>query len=1127
VTKSIVSFVFLLLLLATTPLVAQRAGDVVPGEIIIQMRPAAETSDILSEFSAAGLKSERLLSRRMNIWLISYDTKKANGDDLLFALRSHPLVSIVQYNHVMDLRDDKNYSERNPEAIENLTLDSRGTTPNDPRFNEQWALNNTGQSGGTPDADIDAPEAWDLAKGGLTALGDTIVVAVIDGGAQISHPDLNFWVNRFEIPNNSIDDDLNGYVDDYLGWNAYSNNGTPDGDSHGTHVSGIVAARGNNGAGVSGVNWNTKVMIISGSSSSEATVVAAYAFALEHRATYNETNGAKGAFVVATNSSFGVDYGQPANYPIWCAMYDSLGKYGILSCGATANLGINVDVQGDIPTACPSNWLVSVTNTTSSDARNSGAGYGLTTIDLGAPGSSILSTDQTNTYTSKTGTSMATPTVAGAIALMISGANANLIQAYKTNPGPTALLFKQYLLEATDPVAALQGQTVSGGRLNVFKALLAVGTPPDTVAPTAINNLAVVDPTSESVKLTWTAPLDTSRNGVVSYIVRKSNSPILTQTDFDNASPVAWSGTPQPSGGTENFVVGGLAPASTHYFAVRAQDTWGNTSVISNSPSGTTLQAPAIGLSTRNLVRTLTPGSSVLDSIMISNTTAYASTLSYTVELANNTFPQGSMFMSLVPVETENVPQLIKFADKENPTPRFGYTIDGMGGPDSAGYKWIDSYEPNGPVFEWEDISTTGTELTNWVASSTFGAKDEGYAQFSPGSTFKYYGQQYNTLYVGSNGFISVAPFTGSTFTNATMPGSPNPNGIMAAMWDDLDGTNGGKVYYKYYPGKTIIQYTNWQKYSASTSNLNFQIILFSSGKILYQYQTMTGTLNSATVGIENQTGTVGLTVAHNATYIANNLALQFQAEPDWITATSLSGMLYNGNSSAVKLNLSTVEIPLGNYSMDLVIRSNDPLKPVDTVKVSMINSVEVPVELVSFTGEFVNGSVKLNWITATETNNSGFEVERKSGNGIWEKAGFVPGAGTKTSQSVYSFSENKLVAGKYLYRLKQIDLDGTTAYSQEVEVDMGIPTEFTLDQNFPNPFNPNTIIRFALPVAGGVSLNIYNTLGEKVASLINKEMAAGYHEVSFNASELPSGLYLYELRSGDFSSVRKMLLMK
>jgi hypothetical protein len=237
--------------------------------------------------------------------------------------------------------------------------------------------------------------------------------------------------------------------------------------------------------------------------------------------------------------------------------------------------------------------------------------------------------------------------------------------------------------------------------------------------------------------------------------------------------------------------------------------------------------------------------------------------------------------------------------------------------------------------------------------------------------------------------------------------------------------------------------------------------------------------------------------------------------------------MLYNGNSSAVKLNLSTVEIPLGNYSMDLVIRSNDPLKPVDTVKVSMINSSEVPVELVSFTGEFVNGSVKLNWITATETNNSGFEVERKSVNRNWEKAGFVTGAGTKTSQSVYSFSEDKLVAGKYIYRLKQIDLDGSIAYSQEVEVDMGIPTEFTLDQNFPNPFNPNTIIRFALPVAGGVSLNIYNSLGEKVASLINKEMAAGYHEVSFNASELPSGLYLYELRSGNFSSVRKMLLMK
>lgn len=1106
---------------------AQRGGDLVPGEIIIQLKPATEASIVVPDFKSFDLKTERLLSRRMNIWLMSYNTQKANGDDVLFSLRTHPLVSIVQYNHFMDIRDDRNFAERNPDDYNLEEKEERSTMPNDPRFNEQYALNNTGQSGGTPDADIDAPEAWDYTTGGVTALGDTIVVAVIDGGAQLNHPDLDFWVNRFEIPNNNIDDDQNGYVDDYLGWNAYSNNGTPGGDSHGTHVSGIVAARGNNALGVAGVNWKTKVMIIAGSSSSEATVVAAYAFALEHRATYNETNGAKGAFVVSTNSSFGVDYGQPVNYPIWCAMYDSLGKYGILSCGATANLGINVDLQGDIPTACPSNWLVSVTNTTRTDTRNSGAGYGLTTIDLGAPGTSVLSTDQTSTYSTKTGTSMATPTVAGAIALMISAANPGLLQSYRNNPGATALLFKQYLLDATDPIPALQGQTVTGGRLNVFNAVLAVGTPPDTVPPTRIVDLAVSEPTSGSLKLTWTAPLDTSRNGVVSYLIKRSPSPIVTQTDFENATPVPFQGNPKPSGQPEAVVVSGLSYASTQYFAVNSQDNWGNTSLLSNPASGTTLQAPSLLVSTRNLIRTVQSGTSAVDSIIVTNSAPNPSTLSYSVEMINNTFPQGSLFISLLGVNKEDFNRIIKFADKNKPDSGFGFSIEGMGGPDSAGYKWIDSREPNGPVFNWEDISTTGTELTNWIQTGTYNAKDEGYAAVNLGFNFKYYGQTTSTVYAGSNGFVSFAAPTVNSFTNATIPNSTNPNGIMAPFWDDLDGTDGGQVFYKNSPDKTIIQYKNWKNYSSATSSLNFQVILFNSGKILFQYQNMTGTLNSSSVGIENQTGSVGLGAAYNSTFIENNLAVQFQAQPEWITATNLAGMLYNGNSSAVRLAMSAIGIPLGQYTMDLVIRSNDPLKPVDTVKVTMINSSEIPVELLSFAGSVSGGTVKLNWATATETNNFGFEVERNNGNGIWEKAGFVKGKGTTTERNDYSFTDEGIPAGKYQYRLKQMDNDGTASFSEVVNIDLTLPDKFALDQNYPNPFNPSTIIRFSLPVSEMVSLVVYNSSGEKVETLLNKQMEAGYHSLLFDASRLSSGIYLCELRAGKFVSVNKMLLVK
>jgi subtilisin family serine protease len=338
-----------------------------------------------------------------------------------------------------------------------------------------WAMENTGQLGGTVGADIKATLAWNITTGGLTSTGDTIIVAVIDGGFYLPHNDLSFWKNYAEIPGDTIDNDNNGYIDDYNGWNAYNDSPlNSSNNTHGTHVAGTVGAKGNNVIGVTGVNWNVKIMPVAGSSDVESVVVRAYNYVLKQRKIYNQTNGMSGAFVVSTNASFGKDYGQPANYPIWCAIYDSLGKQGILSAAATANLNINVDVQGDIPTTCPSDYLIAVTNTTRTDLKYSSAAYGVNSIDLGAPGTSIYSTYPTNSYSTSTGTSMASPHVAGAIALMISAASPQQIAEYKLKPDSMALVFKQMLLCGVDVKSDLTGKTVTGGRLNLYNAVLNV-----------------------------------------------------------------------------------------------------------------------------------------------------------------------------------------------------------------------------------------------------------------------------------------------------------------------------------------------------------------------------------------------------------------------------------------------------------------------------------------------------------------------------------------------------------------------------------------------------------------------------------------------------------------------------
>lgn len=426
------------------------------GEVIVKLKAKENPSLWLNKVELinqipTGLNIKQSVSKPFDIYLCTFNQDHWSEKELISALKASYLVEEAQVNHIIT-----------PRAV-----------PNDLLYTNQWQYNNTGQNGGTPGADIDIEDAWEHTTGGLTVDGDTIVVCVIDGGFEISHPDLapNMWVNHAEIAGNGIDDDSNGYVDDYRGWNAYNNsdNILPN-SSHGTPVAGIVGANGNDNLGVAGVNWNVKIMGISGGGN-EAQALAAYTYPYIARKKYNETNGNEGAFVVATNASWGVDYGQAANAPLWCAFYDSLGAVGILNAGATINGNVNVDVEGDLPTQCSSDYLISVTNMNNNDVKVNQAGYGATSIDMGAFGAGTYTVASGSSYNSFGGTSGATPHVAGTIALLYSAECSSFIDIAKQNPAGAALLIKDYIFSGLDANTSLVGITTQEGRLNVSSSM--------------------------------------------------------------------------------------------------------------------------------------------------------------------------------------------------------------------------------------------------------------------------------------------------------------------------------------------------------------------------------------------------------------------------------------------------------------------------------------------------------------------------------------------------------------------------------------------------------------------------------------------------------------------------------
>lgn len=383
----------------------------------------------------------------------------------------HPKGNIlsIEFNNSLSKKEEIKWLQQNPSiayyqpqvTIKNREVAPSGCNPNDPYYLSQYNMEI-----------MKFDEAWCYKNNGLSPSGDTLVVAIIDQGFNYNWRDLlpNVFINYHEIPDNGLDDDQNGYKDDYYGLSAkaFPESDNHPNDTHGTQVISVVGAKGNNALDISGTNQNIKMLLCS--AGTDAELLKCYYYFVEMKRNYLNSGGKKGAFIVSSNLSAGFDQSFPDDFPLICQVYDTLGNVGILNSVATINDDDQIDIVGDIPGLCPSDYTVVVTSTDRFDQKAQ-AGYSKINVDLGASGENITMIDgQGNIDDNSSGTSFASPHVAGAISLLYQYCS-QITELSKTNPPAAAKLLKHFILNCGDDLSSLKDYTLTGKRLNIIKSL--------------------------------------------------------------------------------------------------------------------------------------------------------------------------------------------------------------------------------------------------------------------------------------------------------------------------------------------------------------------------------------------------------------------------------------------------------------------------------------------------------------------------------------------------------------------------------------------------------------------------------------------------------------------------------
>lgn len=415
---------------------------------------------------------------------------------------------------------------------------------------------------------------------------------------------------------------------------------------------------------------------------------------------------------------------------------------------------------------------------------------------------------------------------------------------------------------------------------------------------------------------------------------------------------------------------------------------------------------------------------------------------------------------------------------------------------------------PSKPTYNWRDTTGSTSLIVNGVyapisAGTQQNARFDLIGKLPAGHSIKFFGTNYQDLYIGTNGIIAFNSFVPNFAPNMSpVSGLPQSNILQAIFpcWKNFNfaapAVTGSRLCYKITSNEIIITYMRAPSSMDPDYYVSFQVIISHSAS---------PAANSA------------ITIQYNYSETGSTFISRYNDNTLGYYLIGLQGANAAAQCYQYRyLNLSQVVSSGPMFGSDLAVQFGP-------------DAALLPVELSSFTSHVNGNSVKLNWSTVSEQNNSGFEIQRTITNeNNWKKISFVNGNGTTNEAKNYSYEDRNISSGKYQYRLKQIDFNGNYEFHALAnEVEIGVPKKFSLSQNYPNPFNPATKINFELPRSSNVKLSVYDVTGKLASELVNEQRAAGHYTVEFNASNLASGMYFYRIEAGEFSAAKKMMLVK